>query len=240
MWLYHFTDYTNDYLTHHGIKGQKWGVRRFQNPDGSLTPEGRERYGIGNAAVLANHVYLEAKAKEPSITKAVKNAAVVAGSKLNQLENRLKTKESIERKIKTDALEKGISEKEASKIKDAIRYTSLVDDNKFVYSYSMMKRALQDEGYTEVRCKNYFTQYKQGLVKHKSVTSVFKDPNGYEFEIQFHTPASQKAKDDKVPIYEERRKINVPAERQAYLEKQMTELAEKVPYPKNIDEIKSH
>ena len=32
------------YLIHHGIKGQKWGVRRFQNSDGSLTPAGRERY----------------------------------------------------------------------------------------------------------------------------------------------------------------------------------------------------
>ena len=30
-------------LYHHGIKGQKWGVRRFQNPDGSLTPAGRKR-----------------------------------------------------------------------------------------------------------------------------------------------------------------------------------------------------
>lgn len=31
-------------LYHHGIKGQKWGVRRYQNPDGSLTPEGQKRY----------------------------------------------------------------------------------------------------------------------------------------------------------------------------------------------------
>lgn len=29
---------------HYGIKGQKWGVRRFQNDDGSLTEEGHERY----------------------------------------------------------------------------------------------------------------------------------------------------------------------------------------------------
>jgi len=36
-------------LQHHGILGQKWGVRRFQNADGSLTPEGRERYGYGKA-----------------------------------------------------------------------------------------------------------------------------------------------------------------------------------------------
>jgi hypothetical protein len=33
------------YLAHHGILGQKWGIRRYQNKDGSLTPEGRARYG---------------------------------------------------------------------------------------------------------------------------------------------------------------------------------------------------
>lgn len=34
------------YLAHHGIKGMKWGVRRFQNKDGSYTDEGRRRRGI--------------------------------------------------------------------------------------------------------------------------------------------------------------------------------------------------
>lgn len=37
------------YLAHFGIKGQKWGVRRFQNEDMSLTPAGRERYGLSKA-----------------------------------------------------------------------------------------------------------------------------------------------------------------------------------------------
>lgn len=31
-------------LYHHGILGQKWGIRRYQNPDGSLTAEGKKRY----------------------------------------------------------------------------------------------------------------------------------------------------------------------------------------------------
>lgn len=34
----------NTYIAHHGILGQKWGVRRFQNPDGSLTDVGKKRY----------------------------------------------------------------------------------------------------------------------------------------------------------------------------------------------------
>ena len=37
-----------DEIYHHGIKGQKWGVRRFQNKDGSLTTAGKERYYVDN------------------------------------------------------------------------------------------------------------------------------------------------------------------------------------------------
>lgn len=35
----------NEELKHYGIKGQKWGRRRYQNKDGSLTPAGEKRYG---------------------------------------------------------------------------------------------------------------------------------------------------------------------------------------------------
>lgn len=34
---------TDEFLEHHSIKGQKWGVRRYQNLDGTLTPAGRKR-----------------------------------------------------------------------------------------------------------------------------------------------------------------------------------------------------
>ena len=39
-------------LCHHGIKGQKWGVRRFQNEDGSLTDAGKKRY----SEIIKDHV----------------------------------------------------------------------------------------------------------------------------------------------------------------------------------------
>lgn len=44
------------YIAHHGIKGQKWGVRRYQNPDGTLTPEGIKRYGIDSGSRFTPNV----------------------------------------------------------------------------------------------------------------------------------------------------------------------------------------
>lgn len=34
----------NDELAHFGVKGQKWGIRRYQNPDGTLTAAGKAKY----------------------------------------------------------------------------------------------------------------------------------------------------------------------------------------------------
>lgn len=71
------TDDFDDVLQHWGIKGQKWGVRRYQNKDGSLTPQGRKRYGSLEEAVGAlNAARIKAKRK-----KQLKKARAAAAEK---------------------------------------------------------------------------------------------------------------------------------------------------------------
>ena len=52
-----------NYLMHFGILGQKWGVRRFQNSDGSLTPAGMERYRVSEKQVRKDQSRMNFQAK---------------------------------------------------------------------------------------------------------------------------------------------------------------------------------
>lgn len=57
---------SSDYLSHHGILGQKWGIRRFQNKDGSLTEAGKKRYSqkdVEDAFVASMRAHSDALAK---------------------------------------------------------------------------------------------------------------------------------------------------------------------------------
>lgn len=58
-------------LMHYGIKGQKWGVRRFQDEDGSLTAAGRERYQRDSVPKAGR----KPKSKLATIGAAIKNKA---------------------------------------------------------------------------------------------------------------------------------------------------------------------
>lgn len=60
IWQYNYGPARSDELCHHGIKGMKWGVRRYQNYDGSYTKRGLERYRKSEAK------YDEAKARYKS------------------------------------------------------------------------------------------------------------------------------------------------------------------------------
>lgn len=199
------------------------------------------RFTSSETHSLAQSVYKSAASRVNRIEDDVKTAVGKTNARMHGLEHRQKTLESIARKIDTDAEEKGISRKEAANdIKDAVRFTTVSDDGDFVSNYREFKYQLARKGYEEVRCKNYFELYRQGKAKHKQVTSVFADDTGYRFEVQFQTPSSLKAKDKKTVLYEEVRKPDVSMKRRHIIVQEMEKLAETVPDPKDIYDIKSH
>lgn len=90
----------HDFLCHYGTKGMKWGIRRYQNKDGSLTAEGRARYGGERA--------------EKYRAKLLKKAEKLANSK-NQIK-RVKGNEAIKniRNASNDELAKELMNRRAT------------------------------------------------------------------------------------------------------------------------------
>lgn len=79
MNLYGYEIQRDSDLMHHGIKGQKWGIRRYQNEDGSLTNRGKSRYGHGKE-VAKEHTKLyydkleSSQKKSKAYQKAIKES----------------------------------------------------------------------------------------------------------------------------------------------------------------------
>ena len=77
------------YMEHSGIKGMHWGIRRYQNTDGSLTPAGRARYGVGPARKVKTTV--------GKVIKGISKTASGAGRSVKS------STKAIAKKIRTNA-----------------------------------------------------------------------------------------------------------------------------------------
>ena len=112
----------NTQLYHHGIKGQRWGVRRFQNKDGSLTPKGKKRYSDSpdlqrqkddvkkaNSAMLTSKAALNSASNKYNFLPTNKNWEAYEKASAKYLEDKAKY-DHADLKYKTN--------KEAARIKD--------------------------------------------------------------------------------------------------------------------------
>lgn len=108
MWDYVIVNSGQDYLSHHGILGMKWGIRRYQNDDGTLTAVGKKRYG--NAETEFSELNAARKEYEQSKDYYMKKTAAgllynrKATDRLNKSVKRLANGVGSASKLVTDAL----------------------------------------------------------------------------------------------------------------------------------------
>lgn len=86
---YQATERVDAFFAHHGIKGQKWGMRRFQNADGSLTEDGKKRYLKGDGRQVSEKKELtgyqrslSAKFQKRGLTKEQADEAAIRRAKV--------------------------------------------------------------------------------------------------------------------------------------------------------------
>lgn len=143
-------------IYHHGILGQKWGVRRFQNPDGSLTEAGKKRYGKQIEKAYTN----SKTSSENRQTVRYEMNKELASSKESQLYEKALNDRDYDYQF-LRALEKGMSNKEAveyaTKVADKSRSES--NESRFISIENAYKQKRRETA------NNYVEKYRDALLK---------------------------------------------------------------------------
>jgi hypothetical protein len=185
------------------------------------------------AIALARGVRERAVAAEPSITKLVQAIADQSGAKLEGLSQRIKSTDSLSRKIDLDAEKEyqGDRNKAAEEISDANRYTISVNDNDYADTLKSTVSAFEETGW-KVRVKNFW----QSGDPYDGV-NVKAERDGIKVEVQVHTPKSYQVKEKALhDVYEVYRKSTDDSVRESTWNK-MVGIAKRVPRPSNYTTV---
>lgn len=149
---------------------------------------------------------------------------------------RIKSQSSLARKIRTDAVLEGVSEEHAAQgINDVLRYTYVSPDKSFVEEFVRIRKLIEAEGYNLVEVRNTLKLRKNG---YRGVNTKVEAPDGYIFELQFHTQASLDVKENlNHPLYEKARLAETSAAEREKLTRKMVENSTKIPTPPGIDKV---
>jgi hypothetical protein len=213
-------------LEKHGEHDQRTHGSWANNMVSDKEPEqGQSREAIA----LARGVREKAVAAEPAITKLVQAVADQSGAKLEGLSERIKSTDSLSRKIDQDAEKQyqGDRNKAAEEISDANRYTISVNDNDYADTLKSTVSAFEETGW-KVRVKNFW----QAGDPYDGV-NVKAERDGIKVEVQVHTPKSYEIKEKALhDVYEVYRKSTDDSVRESTWNK-MIGIAKRVPRPSN-------
>lgn len=174
------------------------------------------------------------KTAEPNITQDMTAIVKQVGVVLSGLEHRLKSQESLHRKVASEVLKGRELDNILPKMRDIIRYTAILDEVNFVDQYKAVIDGLEQAGYKIVAVKNTW----QDGQSYKGI-NTFVEKDGVVFELQYHTQDSFTLKNGKLhTLYEEFRLDETSLERKNELWLQMVQLSAKIKQPNNIEKIK--
>ncbi len=149
------------------------------------------------------------------------------GGELAGFEYRVKSTESLTRKL--------ISEGIDTSIKDVLRYTIVLDKTNFTVGVQNSMKNLKSLGYKTIKIKNSF---QEGQV-YKGINTQVKTPDGYIFELQYHTPESFDVKQNiNHDLYEKYRLLDPKSQEAIELRNKMIENSNRVELPENVEDIK--